>query len=166
MPRISVADAGGHNRLVFLDLIGFSEGTVTDPVTKDDGYDVIVTGVDGFHRFNDYRDHPNLLVVVNTSGLASTAAGRYQLLHRYWVVYKQQLKLPDFSPVSQDKVALQQIKEQGALASIDVGNIAKAILKCSNIWASFPGNGYGQHQNQVAVLVKKFQELGGIITTT
>ena len=52
--------------------------------------------------------------------------------------------LKDFSPKSQDAVALQQIKERGALPMIDRGDIRQAIDCCSNIWASLPGAGYGQ----------------------
>ena len=48
--------------------------------------------------------------------------------------------LPErFSPKSQDAVALQQIKERGALPMIDRGDIRQAIDRCSNIWASLPG---------------------------
>ena len=164
MPRISAAIAGGQNRCFFLDLIAFSEGTSTSPITQDQGYDIIVTGIDGRHRFDDYFRHPNRAVVVNHSGLISTAAGRYQLLFRYWQAYQKLLNLPDFSPVSQDKIALQQMKEQGALRYIDQGNIATAIMKCSNIWASFPGNLYGQHQTSIQDLLDKFKSLGGTIT--
>ena len=46
------------------------------------------------------------------------------------------------SPKSQDAVALQQIKERGALPMIDRGDIRQAIDRCSNIWASLPGAGY------------------------
>ena len=41
-------------------------------------------------------------------------------------------------------MALQQIKERGALPMIDRGDIRQAIDRCSNIWASLPGAGYGQ----------------------
>ena len=46
----------------------------------------------------------------------------------------KQLGLKDFSPKSQDAVALQQIKERGALPMIDRGDIRQAIDRCSNIW--------------------------------
>ena len=38
-----------------------------------------------------------------------------------------------------DAVALQQIKERGALPMIDRGDICQAIDRCSNIWASTAG---------------------------
>ena len=56
----------------------------------------------------------------------------------------KQLGLKDFSPKSQDAVALQQIKERGALPMIDRGDIRQAPDRCSNIWASLPAIGYGR----------------------
>jgi len=97
-------------------------------------------------------------------GLASTAAGRYQLLSRYFDAYKVELNLPDFSPVSQDKIALQQMKECRAIPLIEAGNLAEAIARCSNIWASLPGNNYGQHQNALTMLSKAYTDAGGIIS--
>ena len=61
---------------------------------------------------------------------------------------------------SQDAVALQQIKERGALPMIDRGDIRQAIDRCSNIWASLPGAGYGQFEHKADGLIAKF-EAGG-----
>ena len=97
--------------------------------TRNHGYDVIVGG----ELFTDYSDHPRKLVTLNPK-LKSTGAGRYQLLSRWWDAYRKQLGLKDFSPKSQDAVALQQIKERGALPMIDRGDIRQAIDRCSNIW--------------------------------
>jgi muramidase (phage lysozyme) len=149
----------------FLDLIAFSEGTSSSPLTIDRGYDVIVTGVDGPAVFTGYDKHPfengGAVTVRNSPLLISTAAGRYQLLARYWRVYKIQLGLPDYSPASQDKVAIQQIRERAGLALITVGNIQGAIEACSNIWASFPGNNYGQGGHDMSTLLAKYSELVG-----
>lgn len=163
MARITAVQAGGKNVCAFLDTIANSEGTPHDPVTRDDGYDVLVTGINGPARFDSYKSHPNVLVHVNRSGLDSTAAGRYQLLYRYWLAYQKLLKLPDFSPVSQDLIAIQQIRERGALPYVIAGNFTHAVMLCSNIWASLPGNGYGQHQNTVALLQKFYQQAGGVV---
>src|SRR5579863_9314951 len=100
MAAISAEDAGGAALVTFLDTIAYSEGTSTSPHSQNDGYDVIVTGVDGHHEFNDYSDHPfangepPIVIRNSTPPLMSTASGRYQLLARYWTVYKQQLGLP------------------------------------------------------------------------
>ena len=69
----------------------------------------------------------------------------------------------DFSPKSQDAVALQQIKERGALPMIDRGDIRQAIDRCSNIWASLPGAGYGQFEHKADSLIAKFKEAGGTV---
>ena len=61
---------------------------------------------------------------------------------------------------SQDAVALQQIKERGALPMIDRGDIRQAIDRCSNIWASLPGAGYGQFEHKADSLIAKFKAHG------
>jgi muramidase (phage lysozyme) len=158
------------NMKAFLDMVAFSEGTSTHPLTQNNGYDVIVTSVNGPEVFTDYSDHPFTNrpsnVIRRSPSLVSTAAGRYQLLHRYWVAYKQQLNLPDFSPASQDAVAVQQIKERHADVQIQNGNITEAIQLCSNLWASLPGNQYGQGGKTLDALLNKFNELSGSAGTT
>ena len=59
-------------------------------------------------------------------------------------------------------MALQQIKERGALPMIDRGDIRQAIDRCSNIWASLPGAGYGQFEHK-ADPDAKFKEAGGTV---
>ncbi|MFP1258742.1 lysozyme [Klebsiella michiganensis] len=146
-------------RKAFLDMLAWSEGTdKAGQPTKNRGYDVIVGG----SLFSNYADHPRKLVVLNPK-LKSTAAGRYQLLARWWDAYRKQLGLKDFSPASQDQVALQQIKERGALPLIDSGLIRQAIDRCSNIWASLPGAGYGQFEHKAENLIAKFKAAGGYV---
>ena len=55
-------------------------------------------------------------------------------------------------------MALQQIKERGALPMIDRGDIRQAIDRCSNIWASLPGAGYGQFEHKADSLIAKFSK--------
>lgn len=141
MPRITPEQAGGRNVCALLDAIAFAEGTDNNrQVTHDDGYDVVVGG----SLFTDYTKHPNKLVRLNAS-LSSTAAGRYQILSRFWRHYQPMLGLPDFGPLSQDLYAIQQLKEQGAYGRIIAGEFEKAVLRVNNIWASLPGSPYGQH---------------------
>ena len=52
---------------------------------------------------------------------------------------------------------MQQIKERGAYLMIDRGDIRQAIDRCSNIWASLPGAGYGQ-SGAYDSLIAKFKE--------
>ena len=46
---------------------------------------------------------------------------------------------------------------------IDRGDIRQAIDRCSNIWASLPGAGYGQFEHKADNLIAKFKEAGGTI---
>lgn len=132
-------------------MIAFSEGTYGRG--DDDGYNVLVGG----KLFHGYEDHPNIVVDLGR-GLKSTAAGRYQILYRYWRAYKDQLDLPDFSPQSQDRVALQLIRECHAMDYIEKGLIKEAIHLCKSRWASLPGSGYSQHENKLDVLLDSYRE--------
>jgi len=159
MPEIKPFEApGGRNMCAFLDMIAWSEGTDHPrQKSKDRGYDVIVGG----ELFESYADHPRKLVKLPRLGIGSTAAGRYQLLSRYWNVYSRQLKLPDFGPLSQDLVAIQQIKERRAVELIEQGKIVEAIGRVKNIWASLPGAGYGQNEHKTNDLLVAYENAGG-----
>jgi len=160
MARISAVQAGGQNVIAFLDMIAASE--IGSPLlnASDDGYNVLVGATaDKPLLFSSYATHPNVL----NHALDSTAAGRYQLLHHWYVAYAQLLHLDDFSPLSQDLIAIQQIRERKAIPLILDGHITAAVAACSNIWASLPGNGYGQHQNAASMLVAAYQAAGGTV---
>lgn len=142
------------NLKAFLATIAHSEGTDNGRQrTNNHGYDVVVGG----SLFTDYADHPRKLVRLKSLGISSTAAGRYQILQRYYDHYKQQLRLPDFSPASQDRIAIQLIRECGAYADIQEGRIETAIRKCRSRWASFPGASYGQHEYSMESLLDVFR---------
>ena len=145
-----------NQRKAFLDMLAWSEGTDNGrQKTRNHGYDVIVGG----ELFTDYSDHPRKLVTLNPK-LKSTGAGRYQLLS-CWCGCLPQAAWPErLSPKSQDAVALQQIKERGALPMIDRGDIRQAIDRCSNIWASLPGAGYGQFEHKAGQPDCKIQRSG------
>lgn len=151
------SDHLNKNLAAFLDLIAFSEGTIR--FGNENGYNVLVGGT----LFDSYETHPNKLIDLPNLHIKSTAAGRYQILGRYYKHYKDLLMLKDFSPIAQDAMAVQFIKEQKALEDVEKGDIKTAIEKCHNIWASFPGAGYGQHENKLEILLKKFVEYGGTL---
>lgn len=162
MPRIDALTAGGSNRCAFLDMIAVSEIGAQLLAATDDGYNVLVGATPAKRLlFASYADHPNVF----NARLNSTAAGRYQILIKWWRLYKVSMKLPDFSPISQDRYALQQLREHGALPLIDSGQFQSAVAKVSNVWASLPGAGYGQHENQLAHLLDAYRAAGGTVTT-
>lgn len=138
------------NRKAFLDLLARTEGTASIP-GSDNGYNVIVGG----KLFHSYADHPRKRVWIKRINAFSSAAGRYQELEHNYDFYKKQLCLPDFSPPSQDLIAIQHIRECHALDDIDGGRLDIGAEKCRRIWASLPGAGYGQQEvdvNQTDVL--------------
>lgn len=170
MPRIDAAAAGGRNVLAFLDMLRVSEGTSTSPATRLAGYDVIVTGIDGKPEiFTDFSVHPfsrgRPSKVINSRGLTSNASGGYQFMLRDYVHYRDLLKLPDFGPLSQDRWAIQLIRERVAIADVQAGRISLAINKCRNIWASLPGAGYGQRENKLDSLLGAYVRAGGVIAS-
>ena len=61
-------------------------------------------------------------------------------------------------------MALQQIKERGALPMIDRGDIRQAIDRYSNIWALLPGVVMvSSGIRRDASLIAKFKEAGGTV---
>jgi muramidase (phage lysozyme) len=152
------------NLKAFLDTVATSELTARLLLASDNGYNCLVGSTpDHPHLFSSYADHPRQSIFLSRLGIYSTAAGRYQLLARYFDVYRKQLSLRDFSPASQDAIAVQQIKERGALSDIEAGRFDDAVFKCSNLWASLPGSPYGQHVNDLADLRQAFIKAGGQI---
>jgi muramidase (phage lysozyme) len=149
------------NRAAFLDMIAFSELGAALLAESDNGYNILVGSTPGKPLlFASYADHPRIF----NSAMDSTGAGRYQLLERYFDDYKAMLDLPDFSPESQDAIALQQIRECGAaLDMIDMGNLSTAVGLCAHIWASLPGAGYGQPENSMTALAEAYQASGGTL---
>lgn len=166
MPRISEVAAGGRNVSAFLDMLAWSELGADYLKRSDDGYNVVVTGIDGkLELFTDYTNHPfaggRKSKAINSKGLTSNAAGRYQQMLKDWPHYRDQLKLPDFGPLSQDRLAIQHVRECRALPDVIAGRIETAIAKCRNIWASLPCAGYGQREHRIEDLLKQYRLAGG-----
>jgi muramidase (phage lysozyme) len=130
---------------------------------SDNGYDVLVGSTAAAPLlFHGYASHPN---IYNTE-MNSTAAGRYQILYRFWTAYRISLNLPDFSPASQDAYAIQQLRERRALPLIAAGRVPDAIARVSNIWASLPGAGYNQHEHKIEDLLRAYREAGGALASS
>lgn len=165
MARIPPQDAGGHNVVAFLDTLAFAEIGPAMLADSDDGYDVLVGSLPGnLQRFDSYADHPlaDGSGPIHVSGnLYSTAAGRYQILLRFWRHYQGLLGLADFSPVNQDRYAIHQLDERRALGHVKAGRFRKAVAKVANVWASLPGAGYNQHEFSLATLAQVYREAGG-----
>lgn len=163
MPRIATA-AIGRNMAAFLDTLAMSEIGPQMLKASDDGYNIVVGSIPGkLDLFTSYATHPNKKVYLPKMDVYSTAAGRYQILARYFQVYKVQLSLPDFGPIAQDQIALQLIKECKATAAISAGNITEALKLCKSRWASLPGAGYGQPEHKLETLLAYYTAAGGVL---
>lgn len=146
----------------FLDVIGFSEGTATI-AESDDGYNVNVGGA----LFRGYDKHPR--VAVRTRWGLSDAAGRYQIMAAIpgrivtdtWDWASRACGVRDFSPESQDRVAVYLIKRRGAMGDIIAGRLRDALTKCRAEWASLPGAGYGQFEHSYETLRAQYLLHGG-----
>ncbi len=143
-----------RNIRAFLLMIQYAEGTLGT-----NAYRMMYGG----GLFFSFRRHPNQMIT--KGGFTSTAAGAYQFLYRTWVDLEKQLHLPDFSPSSQDRAAIELIRRKGALEDGRTGRIKVAIYKCRKVWASFPGAGYGQSERNLKALLQAYQQFGGSITS-
>lgn len=128
-----------------LEAIAHAEGTT-------DSYNIQFTGT----KFTEYADHPRQIKCSNE--LCSDAAGRYQFLSTTWDGLKDKLNLPDFSPESQEKAAIELLKESGAAAKLQDGDVDGAMCAAGKVWASLPCNDYGQPQKTTADLKRVFEE--------
>jgi lysozyme len=152
---ITSENKGGDNLKAFLLMLQYAEGTYGASAYRT---------LYGGDLFNDYSSHPN--IKIRKGGITSTAAGAYQFLYKTWKELQQQLGLPDFSPISQDRAAIELIRRKGALEDIMAGRLSVAISKCRKTWASLPGAGYGQHEHSLNALAMVYQQKGGSIKMT
>lgn len=129
-------------------------------LASDNGYNVLVGATPSdVKTFSSYAKHP----AIYNKQFDSTAAGRYQELFGNWLSYQRKLGLKDFSPLSQDLMAIQQIRETGALPLIEAGHLLLVIKKIAHLWASLPGAGYGQHENEMSTLYSAYEQAGGTL---
>ncbi|MEA3250156.1 MAG: glycoside hydrolase family 104 protein [Pseudomonadota bacterium] len=166
MPRINPREAGGANVCALLDTIAHAEIGPEMLAASDEGYNILVGSLPGaIKTFSSYATHPlpKGQAIQYNENLWSTAAGRYQILSRYWPHYQQQLGLHDFGPVNQDRYAIRQFVEQGALKPIQQGLFREAVDLIRNVWASLPNAGYGQREHDIDTLVRVYTEAGGTL---
>lgn len=114
----------------FLDFLGRAEGA---------DYNTVVGG----GAFTDFSRHPKQVGLVTKEG-ASTAAGKYQITGSTYDDVAPKIGVYDFSPASQDKIAIEIIKRKGALEDVQKGDFASAINKLGGTWASLPSSPYSQ----------------------
>lgn len=156
----------------FLYMIRASEHVFPRDVIDDDAYYIFYGG----RKFRNLSDHPVITgemqpvklpdsLCINAGlkrGCVSTAAGAYQIIRPTWIRVRDKLRLPDFSPESQDKAAIELLRESGALDDILANDIESAIKKAARIWASLPGNNYKQTPKSLAYALDRYNEGLGV----
>lgn len=169
-----------------IQMLGMSEGTITHPLTRHGGYDVIVTGIQPpkLEIFYDFTCHPFALgfdpqqyrpglilpgwrkpKVINNDDLESTAAGIAQILRRFWLTEAKALNLKDFGPDAQDAYIVQQFRERHALDALETGKFTEFCNAISGLWASMPGKSYpGQPQRSLERVRAFFEAAGGTVS--
>lgn len=171
MTHIAASEAGGANVVAFLDTIAHSElGQLEARSDADNGYRVIVGSTPQRPiLFGSYADHPR--IAVTTAWGRSSAAGRYQIMAVVdgltaldtWDWASRAAGVKDFSPASQDRVAIELVRHRNALDDVVAGRFDAAVRKCAQEWASLPNAGYGQHENDLNTLRVYYLASGGRI---
>ena len=137
----SAPSAVSDNTRRFLDFLAKAEGA---------DYNVITGG----KRFDDFSRHPGVVGMVTKQG-PSTAAGRYQITQSTYNDVAPRLGITDFSPASQDRIAIELIRRGGALQDIESGDFNAAIKKLGGTWASLPSSPYAGHPRRSVEWVNK-----------
>lgn len=105
--------------------------------------------------FSDISKHPNVRVVA--WGRTSTAAGAYQILYSTWQEAVEKGIVRDFTPLSQDKIALWKLRTRHALSHVQRGEIDRAIPFLRKEWTSMPGAAESKMtMNQAKLLFNKY----------
>lgn len=158
------------NLAAIREAIAFAEGTATqgDPYRVCFGYRYTIRSLaDHPAVTGEWRGEPLSDAMCAGAGYGpgcvSTAAGKYQIKKSTWLGCKSALKLPDFSPASQDRACAYLIEQRGAMADVVAGRFTAAVTKMRKEWASLPGAGYGQGERSIAWLTAKFEQAGGVV---
>ena len=113
-------------------------------------------------RFSDYSTHPGPGI-----GGRTTAAGMYQITVDTWRQHGGKMGLVDFSPKTQDLIAVEIIRSVGVIDKIKVGDIASAMSPVARKWAALPkgpdqGNHYpAQPYEKYDVFLQNYHASGG-----
>lgn len=99
----------------------------------------------------------------------TSAAGAYQFMAAIpgkvktdtWDGLERKYGPLDFSPETQDLMAVALIDRRGALVMVMEGRIQEAIQRCAREWASLPGSPYGQPTISMDKALAIYLEYGG-----
>lgn len=112
----------------------------------------------GGGQFSDFADHPRpVLPRPCTRG----ASGAFQITIATWDWVRGIMRLPDFTPESQELAALGLMAYRGALPAVLAGNLPLAFERLRKEWTSLPGAAENQLLSATKA-AKIFADNGGI----
>lgn len=152
-------DMNTTNRQAFLRMLRVSEGTAGEG-----GYNALFGWPAKGRTFYSYADHPRRFFDYKDKAgkaIKTSAAGAYQITATTFDDVAPRLGLSDFTPASQDAIALELIRQRGALGDIDAGRFESAVSKVRRVWASLPGAGYNQPERDITTLAQAYASAGG-----
>lgn len=119
-------------------------------------------------RFTGFAAHPNIKKdYVDKAGakIITTAAGAYQIIKKTYELLCMKYGFSDFSPTTQDLMAVSLLDSENVLKQVMAGNFFKpeVLDKLNNQWASLPMAGYNQPEKSIATVKKYYLDAGGVI---
>jgi lysozyme len=157
-PSGAVTDMGASQNLTaFLKLVRVAE--------SGDDYGALVGG----GNIVDFSDHPankGWPGIRTPESRKSTAAGAYQITQTTWNTEVQNaLRLPDFSPKSQDEAALWiiQFKRPGAWGLVVEGKLQAALMRLRDEWEAFDKMLAGTYPITLAEAQAIYTDAGGTV---
>lgn len=136
----------------------------------DDAYGLLYGG----ETFDDFSAHPNRRIefddpTQSNGRNVTTAAGAYQFNEPTWREFAEKAGVSDFSPASQDRVAIELLDEIGALDALESGDFEEAVRLASSRWVGLGGSlaeSSGQKSpamgDSLAYFNKQMENLGDI----
>ena len=115
-------------------------------------------------RFKDFSTHPGF----GYKG-KSSASGRYQIVKGTWKEKGRLMGLEDFSPHTQDLMAVELLRSARALEAVIAGDLVAALFRASLTWAALPqgpergGRDPSQPFKSFEAFKKTFQTEGGVV---
>jgi lysozyme len=114
--------------------------------------------------FQSFADHPRVYhEFTQTDGTRNrtSAAGAYQIIVPTYERMKRQLGVTDFTPESQDRMAIGLIENAAALRLVREGRFREAADACAHVWASLPSSMARQPKRTWPFALAAYMAAGG-----